>query len=127
MTVTAEKWTPPLDTGQLGRMLTLMRAWAVDADDLLDDVGDAVEDPPPRGADRDALAARLRGHLDKLSSLALEHSADGEYARTLVEASQTGRSVPVHEDGEPSLFRLGWTVSELLDSLVAANVVRGVE
>lgn len=101
--------SPPFDGDELLHVLTLLRQWTpVDVDELLDDVGEALDFLPV--AQLEELAVGLNSYLDQLSNIAL---VDGQvrfapYVVDLVETSQALRT------------------SELVDQLTAHQSMKGV-
>ncbi|MGW0078941.1 DUF6415 family natural product biosynthesis protein [Streptomyces sp. P9-2] len=122
-------WTPPLDNGQLTTVLNRLRRWtAFDGCALLDDVAAVLDDVPPAEENTTELAERLRGHLARLVTIAVASEAEQDTAA----AQLVLRARALHADSLPRgrqaamahLRRLGWTVNELHDRLVAIRCLK---
>ncbi|WP_225080977.1 DUF6415 family natural product biosynthesis protein [Streptomyces sp. CoT10] len=123
-------WTPPLDSDALATVLQKVRKWQVfDGDALLDDVGAVLDDCIPAEDQVDELAQRLRGHLMRLVTIAVAAEAEqrDETAARLVERARRLRTEDVpegHWKAVGHLRRMGWTVNELLERLVATRCLK---
>ncbi|MFD4974846.1 DUF6415 family natural product biosynthesis protein [Streptomyces sp. NPDC058424] len=123
-------WTPPLEADALAALLSKVQEWTpFDGDALLDDVGAVLDDVVPPKEDLDVLAQRLRGHLMQLVNIAVTSEAGDKdpEADRLIRQAHTVRAEAMPDDHRRAvghLRRLGWTVNELLERLVAANCLR---
>ncbi|MFB7739944.1 DUF6415 family natural product biosynthesis protein [Streptomyces sp. NPDC056112] len=123
-------WTPPLEADALAALLSKVQQWTpFDGDALLDDVGAVLDDVVPPKEDLDVLAQRLRGHLMQLVNIAVTSEAGDKdpEADRLIRQAHTVRAEAMPDDPRRAvghLRRLGWTVNELLERLVAANCLR---
>ncbi|WP_063766946.1 DUF6415 family natural product biosynthesis protein [Streptomyces sp. NRRL S-813] len=110
-------------------MLSRIRRWEpFDGDALLEDVGAVLDDCIP-AEHVDELAQRLRGHLMRLVDIAVATGAErGDTATAgLVERARAVRCEAVPGDRWKAvgyLRRMGWTVQELHERLVAADCLR---
>ncbi|WP_329212382.1 DUF6415 family natural product biosynthesis protein [Streptomyces sp. NBC_01708] len=125
-------WFPPLDPTELRRVLQKMRVWEpFDADALLDDVGTALDDVPPAEKHQREHAQRLRGHLAQLVDIAMSGEADVKdtAALSLIENARDLRSEVMSGDLRRAvvhLWRMAWTVNELLERLLATGQLTNV-
>ncbi|MCP9211464.1 DUF6415 family natural product biosynthesis protein [Streptomyces sp. NEAU-Y11] len=116
------------DAEVLARRLSCLREWEPpDGGLLLDDASAALDDLAPQ--DVSGLTRRLQGHLVQLKRIAVEQDDTDPDRQTadLITAAYTLLATPVPSDRRHALGhmrRLGWTVSELLDQLVATRKVR---
>ncbi|MER5915486.1 DUF6415 family natural product biosynthesis protein [Streptomyces sp. NPDC001982] len=123
-------WTPPLDPDVLHSVLAKIRQWQpFDGDAVLDDVAAVLDDFIPAEEQIDELAHRLRGHLARLVDIAVAAEAEERDATT---AGLIDRAHAVHSEDVPGdhwtavghLRRMGWTVNELLEHMVATQCLR---
>ncbi|MEU6524010.1 DUF6415 family natural product biosynthesis protein [Streptomyces sp. NPDC046924] len=127
-----EQWKPPLPHDQLATVLDKLRAWRpFDGYALLDDVAAALDDVVPAEEDVAEIAERLRGHLMQLVDIALAAEEDQRDVTSaqLIEQARTLRTEDLpgdHRRAVGHLRRMGWTVNELLDRLVATRCLREV-
>ncbi|GAB2788236.1 hypothetical protein GCM10027073_20590 [Streptomyces chlorus] len=127
-----EQWKPPLPHDQLTTVLDKLRAWRpFDGDALLDDVAAALDDVVPTEEDVAEIAERLRGHLMQLVDIALAAEEDQRDTTSaqLIEQARTLRAEEVPGDRWQAighLRRMGWTVNELLERLVAVRCLTAV-
>ncbi|MFI8860425.1 DUF6415 family natural product biosynthesis protein [Streptomyces prasinus] len=127
-----EPWKPPLPHDRLAAVLDRLRTWRpFDGDALLDDVAAALDDVVPAEEDLAEIAERLRGHLMRLVDIALAAEEDQRDAASaqLIEQARTLRAEEVpgdHWKAVGHLRRMGWTVSELLERLVAVRCLAAV-
>ncbi|GAB2451592.1 DUF6415 family natural product biosynthesis protein [Streptomyces incanus] len=127
-----EPWKPPLPRDQLTTVLDKLRAWRpFDGDALLDDVAAALDDVVPTEEDVAEIAERLRGHLMQLVDIALAAEEDQRDTTSaqLIEQARTLRAEEVPGDRWQAighLRRMGWTVNELLERLVAVRCLTAV-
>jgi len=123
-------WTPPLHPGALQAVLSKVRQWQpFDGGALLDDVGAVLDDYVPAAEQVEELTQRLRGHLMRLVDIAVTAGAEQRDAATagLIEQART-----VHCEDVPGgcrqavghLRRMGWTVNELHERLVATKCLK---
>lgn len=126
----AGRWGRPLDVETLGAVLTKLRSWQpLDGDALLDDVADALDDLPPGQAAMGRLVQRLRGHLTRLTEIAVAAKAvqRDAYTACLVQQGSALCSQEVPDGRVPATQharRLGWVTNELLEALVAARCLK---
>ncbi|MEW2494024.1 DUF6415 family natural product biosynthesis protein [Streptomyces nodosus] len=124
------RWTPPLDGDALTTVPAKMREWeAFDGEALLDDVAAVLDDVVPAEEQVDELAQRLRGHLMQLVNIGVATEAAREDSATarLVEQARAVRSEDMpgdHWKAVGHLRRMGWTLNELLERLIAARCLR---
>jgi Family of unknown function (DUF6415) len=129
--MTLEPWSPPMDAEALTHLIDKMRIWTpLDGPALLDDVA-SVLDILPLGANVEAIAQRLRGHLAQLLNItgSARSAQDSEYVESLVRRSQTlwARELPRRRTcALCHLRQMAWVTGELLDQLVAFHVVKEV-
>ncbi|KUJ58393.1 hypothetical protein ADL25_03575 [Streptomyces sp. NRRL F-5122] len=125
----AVTWTPPLDSEALSHLLTKIHAWeAYDGEALLDDVATVLDEVIPEEEHVEDLAERLRSHLQRLVHIAVaaETERDEQTARVIEQARAVrAKALP----GDPRkavghLRRLGWTVNELMERLVATRCLK---
>ncbi|MET7716306.1 DUF6415 family natural product biosynthesis protein [Streptomyces sp. NPDC005407] len=115
----------------LTHLLGKMTGWTpYDAEALLDDVGDALDDLAPDRTELPVLVQRLQGHLKQLENIAIAAKADQRdaYAATLIERSRGLRAKAVPSEFDQAkgyMLRVGWVVSELVDRLVATQCLKG--
>ncbi|MFD0229293.1 DUF6415 family natural product biosynthesis protein [Streptomyces hirsutus] len=127
-----EPWVPPLPYDELETLRNKIRAWRpFDGEALLDDVAVALDDVLPAEEDIEEIAQRLRGHLTQLVTIALAAEEDQRDATSaqLIEQARTLRAEDVpgdHWKAIGHLRRMGWTVNELLERLVAVRCVAAV-
>ncbi|MGW0628505.1 DUF6415 family natural product biosynthesis protein [Streptomyces sp. NPDC002758] len=124
-----QRWTPPLDAEGLAAVLAKFREWeAFDGEALLDDVAVALDDVVPAEELVDELAQRLRGHLMRLVSIAVAAEAEEDAATAyLIERARTVRVEELPGDRWKAvghLRRMGWTVNELMERLVATRCLK---
>jgi hypothetical protein len=124
------RWTPPLDRGALTAVLERVREWqAFDGGALLDDVAVALDDVVPAEECVEDITQRLRGHLTRLVTIAVAAEAEhDEKTARLIERARTVRCEDVPGDRWKAvghLRRMGWTVNELLERLVAIKCLKG--
>ncbi|MGW9030523.1 DUF6415 family natural product biosynthesis protein [Streptomyces sp. NPDC055722] len=122
-------WPPPLDSEVLASLLTKIHKWeAHDGEALLDDVGAALDEVIPGGEYVEDLARRLRGHLQRLVHIAVATEADRDVQTArLIEQARTVRTKDLPSDPRKAvghLRRLGWTVNELMERLVATRCLK---
>ncbi|GED90682.1 hypothetical protein TNCT6_77670 [Streptomyces sp. 6-11-2] len=119
-----------MDSDALATVLQKVRKWqAFDGDALLDDVGAVLDDCIPAEEYVDELAQRLRGHLMQLVTIAVAAEAEqrDETAARLVDRARTLRTEDMpgdHWKAVGHLRRMGWTVNELLERLVATRCLK---
>ncbi|MGW5098320.1 DUF6415 family natural product biosynthesis protein [Streptomyces nodosus] len=124
------RWQPPLDGDELTTVLARMREWeAFDGEALLDDVAAVLDDVAPTEEQVDELVQRLRGHLMQLVNIAVATEAEREDAATarLVEQARAVRSQDMPSGRWKAighLRRMGWTLHELLERLIAAGCLK---
>jgi hypothetical protein len=76
-----ESWAPPLDHEALQALLTKFRQWEpFDADALLEDIGEVLDETAPPADGLDELARRLR-HLTHLATIGTATKADQQDAQ----------------------------------------------
>lgn len=110
-------------------VLSKLRAWEpFDGGALLDDMAVVLDDFLPAEECVDEIAQRLRGHLMRLVDIAIAAEAVKDaYAAWLIEQARTVRSEDVPGDywrAVRHLRRMGWTVNELLERLVATRCLK---
>ncbi|MFF3517594.1 DUF6415 family natural product biosynthesis protein [Streptomyces sp. NPDC002573] len=123
------QWTPPLDSTALTRVLERVRAWqAYDGGALLDDVAAVLDEVIPAEEHSEELAQRLRGHLMQLVNIAVAAEAEKDDATAyLLERARMVRAEELPGDRWKAvghLRRLGWTVNELMEHLVATRCLK---
>ncbi|GGW85239.1 DUF6415 family natural product biosynthesis protein [Streptomyces galilaeus] len=128
----APPWTPPLDAQALHQLLEKVQQWEpFDADALLDDVGEVLDDVAPPADELEELAGRLGRHLAQLIHIGAGTSGDkgDEQADRLVRrARQLRNAVLPGEYGQTvgHLRRTAWTVNELTEHLVTLGCLKAV-
>jgi hypothetical protein len=128
----AERWRPPLDTRALHELLVKVQQWEpFDADALLDDVGEVLDDVAPPADMLPELAERLGGHLTQLVHIGVGTGADedDEQADRLVRRARQLHDAVLPDEYRQALGQLrrtAWTVSELSERLVALGCLKAV-
>ncbi|RPE39709.1 hypothetical protein EDD90_2726 [Streptomyces sp. Ag109_O5-1] len=126
----AETCSPPLGPADLDDFLKRLRDWEpFDSGVVLDDVGDALDDVAPDAVALDALARRLRRHLERLVAIAVANEAEERDEAT---AGLVGRARPLAAEALPDdqaralvqLRQMGWTTHELLERLIETKCLR---
>ncbi|MFC9916306.1 DUF6415 family natural product biosynthesis protein [Streptomyces sp. NPDC127197] len=123
------RWRPPLDPDALRTVLEKVRAWEpFDGGALLDDVAVVLDNVMPAEEYVEELAQRLRGHLMRLVDIAVAAEAEEDKATArLIERARNVRSENMpgdHRQAVGHLRRMGWTVNELLERLVATKCLK---
>ncbi|WP_432041777.1 DUF6415 family natural product biosynthesis protein [Streptomyces cadmiisoli] len=123
------QWSPPLQGAELDRVLTKIRHWTpFDGDALLDDIGAVLDDVVPSEEHSEEFARRLRGHLMQLVNIAVAAGAEEDItAAQLIRQARVLRTAEVPGDRWKAvghLRRMGWTLSELYERLVAAKCLK---
>ncbi len=89
---TVARWAPPT-VEMLTALLHAMRDWEpFDSDAMLDDIAAVLDDYTPTEYEVDEQAPRLRGHLVRLSNLAIASRIDERDERVAVLVARTARS-----------------------------------
>ncbi|EFL42333.1 conserved hypothetical protein [Streptomyces griseoflavus Tu4000] len=125
-------WTPSLSSGELATVLNRLRSWnPFDGGALLDDVAVVLDDVLPAEEATEEIAERLRGHLIRLSNIAIAAEAERDPAAVRpIEQARTLRCEDLpgdHWTAIGHLRRLGWTANELLERLVAVRCLKEAE
>ncbi len=123
------QWTPPLDSTALTRVLERVRAWQVyDGGAVLDDVAAVLDEVMPAEERFEELAQRLCGHLMQLVNIAVAAEAEEDDAAAyLMERARLVRAEELPGDRWKAvghLRRMGWTVNELMEHLVATRCLK---
>ncbi|MGW7090072.1 DUF6415 family natural product biosynthesis protein [Streptomyces sp. NPDC054871] len=127
------QWDPPLPSDKLRFVLERITAWTpLDVEAIFDDLDAAIGDQAPLPAATAALVERLRGHLKRLSDIAVAHSTNPVPAEmeALVERGRTIRDEPLLADHRQAVGlarRLGFVVADLVEALIEARCIKGGE
>jgi hypothetical protein len=113
-----------MDPDRLRMVLEKVQKWQPYVDgSLLDDVAAVLDDYMPNEEEVDDSALRLRGHLMRLTNLAVTAKVveQDERVATLVERARAVRSEELpgdHWRAVGHVRRMAWTLDELLERLV---------
>ncbi|MGW7650193.1 DUF6415 family natural product biosynthesis protein [Streptomyces bobili] len=127
-----ERWRPPLDTRALHELLVKVQQWEpFDADALLDDVGELLDDVAPPADMLPELADRLGRHLAQLIRIGAGTGADkdDEQADRLVRRARQLRNAVLPDEYRQAvghLRRTAWTVNELAERLAFLGCLKAV-
>ncbi|MFZ4162680.1 DUF6415 family natural product biosynthesis protein [Streptomyces griseoincarnatus] len=121
---TVARWAPPT-VEMLTALLHAVRDWEpFDGDAVLDDIAAVLDDYTPTEYEVDEQAPRLRGHLVRLSNLAIASRIDERDERVAVLVAQ-GREIRSaatpsdHRRAVGYVRQMAWTLNELHELLVA--------
>jgi hypothetical protein len=127
-----EPWTPPLDHEALQTLLAKFRQWdPFDADALLEDIGEVLDDVAPPADGLDELTGRLHGHLIRLATIGTATKADQQDAQAhrLIGQARELREADVpggYRQALGHLRRMAWTANELAERLAALKCLKEV-
>ncbi|MFI1201642.1 DUF6415 family natural product biosynthesis protein [Streptomyces sp. NPDC020883] len=128
-----EPWTPPHGAAELTGILSRLRGWRpFNVGALLDDVADALDDLPPTAMDMPDLLQRLHAHFGQLSTISIANKAsekEDDVARLLVRGESLRASPLPAEPAQAQghIRQVGWVVNGLVERLVEAKYLKGIE
>lgn len=125
MTAVGQALSLPLDTEGLRTFLRKLRTWEAFGGNA-NDVAEALDDVVPHAEHLEGLADLHRGHLLRLVSIAVAAGAEERDAAAarLIERARSEDLPGGHWKAVGPLRRMGWTVNELLERMVATGCVK---